>query len=99
MPTYEYICTDDSCAHEFETFQSMKDDSLVQCPICNQDTLKRKIGLGAGIIFKGSGFYETDYKKKSSSDSSSKSDSATDKPEKSSSAPAKDKKTETVKTK
>lgn len=43
----------------------MKDDSLVDCPNCEKPTLKRKIGLGAGIIFKGSGFYETDYKRSS----------------------------------
>lgn len=75
MPTYEYICHNETCQHEFEVFQSMKDDSLVECPHCNQPTLKRKIGLGAGIIFKGSGFYETDYKKKSE-DKHSKASSA-----------------------
>jgi putative FmdB family regulatory protein len=64
MPTYEYLCHNTSCHHEFETFQSMKDDALVQCPACSKPTLKRKIGLGAGIIFKGSGFYETDYRRK-----------------------------------
>lgn len=60
MPTYEYICT--SCAHEFEAFQSMKDDPLTDCPACAEGRVRRKIGLGAGIIFKGSGFYETDFK-------------------------------------
>lgn len=60
MPTYEYLCT--SCAHEFETFQSMKDDALTDCPVCPEGRVRRKIGLGAGIIFKGSGFYETDFK-------------------------------------
>ena len=82
MPTYEYVC--DGCTHEFEVFQSMKDDRLKTCPECNEDLLRRKIGTGAGIIFKGTGFYETDYKrdKKSgekkesgSSESSSKSES------------------------
>ncbi len=63
MPTYEYFCKNQDCNHEFEVFQSMKDDSLTDCPTCEQPTLQRKIGLGAGIIFKGSGFYETDYKK------------------------------------
>ena len=67
MPTYEYICENADCQHEFETFQSMKADALTICPECNQPTLKRKIGLGAGIIFKGSGFYETDYKRSSAS--------------------------------
>jgi putative FmdB family regulatory protein len=64
MPTYEYLCHNTNCGHEFETFQSMKDDTLIQCPVCTESTLKRKIGLGAGIIFKGSGFYETDYRRK-----------------------------------
>lgn len=61
MPTYEYACR--LCEHEFEVFQSMKDDPLSRCPSCGEDGLKRLIGLGAGIIFKGSGFYETDYKR------------------------------------
>ena len=64
MPTYEYACR--LCEHEFEVFQSMKDDPLSQCPSCGEDGLKRLIGLGAGIIFKGSGFYETDYKREGS---------------------------------
>jgi len=61
MPNYDYVCA--SCEGEFEFFQSMKDAPLEQCPSCEEFTLKRKIGTGAGIIFKGSGFYETDYKK------------------------------------
>lgn len=82
MPTYEYICNNTDCQHEFETFQSMKDDTITVCPLCNQPTLKRKIGLGAGIIFKGSGFYETDYKRNSSKEGSNKSaDSAPKKTE------------------
>lgn len=70
MPTYEYYCSDPSCGHEFECFQSMKDAALSECPKCGKSTLKRKIGTGAGIIFKGSGFYETDYKRKSASNAS-----------------------------
>jgi len=62
MPTYEYACT--ACGHEFETFQSIKADVLTDCPSCGKPKLKRKIGLGAGIIFKGGGFYETDYRRK-----------------------------------
>lgn len=61
MPTYEYACS--ACGHELEVFQSMKDDPLRKCPKCRKLKLSRKIGLGAGVIFKGSGFYETDYKK------------------------------------
>jgi putative FmdB family regulatory protein len=71
MPTYEYICR--LCDHAFETFQSMRDDSLTSCPSCGEEGLKRLIGGGAGIIFKGSGFYETDYKKKPAESSSSES--------------------------
>lgn len=66
MPTYDYAC--EACGHEFETFHSMNDDALTDCPECGKPTLKRLIGLGAGIIFKGSGFYETDYKQKRGSD-------------------------------
>lgn len=61
MPTYEYVC--DACRHEFEAFQSIKEAVLVKCPKCGRKKLRRKIGAGAAIIFKGSGFYETDYRK------------------------------------
>ena len=60
MPTYDYVCQ--SCGHEFEAFQSMKDDPLTDCPSC-EGTVKRKVGGGTGIIFKGSGFYINDSKK------------------------------------
>jgi putative FmdB family regulatory protein len=60
MPTYEYICND--CSHEMEAFQSMSAAPLTVCPACGQPSLRRKIGRGAGIIFKGGGFYETDFK-------------------------------------
>ncbi|MBT3374923.1 MAG: hypothetical protein HN742_08975 [Lentisphaerae bacterium] len=59
MPTYEYKCLD--CDDRFEVVQSMKDDALAECTKC-QGRLKRLIGTGAGIIFKGSGFYCTDYR-------------------------------------
>ena len=59
MPTYEYECT--VCAHRFERFQSMSDDPVKRCPVC-RCKVKRLFGTGAGIIFKGSGFYETDYR-------------------------------------
>lgn len=62
MPTYAYACK--SCEHEFDQFQSMKDDHLKVCPACGKKTLKRLVGGGAGLIFKGTGFYITDYKKK-----------------------------------
>lgn len=60
MPTYEYKC--DNCEHQFDIYQSMKDEKLTKCPNCGQNTLKRLIGAGGGLIFKGSGFYLTDYK-------------------------------------
>lgn len=67
MPTYEYACP--KCGHTFEQFQSMQDAPLTRCPKCNKTGVKRLIGGGAGLIFKGSGFYITDYKKKSTSSS------------------------------
>ena len=61
MPTYDYKC--EKCEHQFEVFQSMKDDRLTDCPLEDCDgRVKRLLGTGAGIIFKGSGFYETDYR-------------------------------------
>jgi putative FmdB family regulatory protein len=62
MPTYEYACQ--KCGHHFEQFQSMRDVPLRKCPKCHKPGLKRLIGGGAGLIFKGSGFYITDYKNK-----------------------------------
>lgn len=62
MPTYEYACP--KCGHQFELFQSMRDEPITQCPKCRKKGVKRLIGGGAGLIFKGSGFYITDYKKK-----------------------------------
>lgn len=59
MPTYEYKCN--NCSHTFEIFQSIKAEPIKICPKCNGD-VKRLIGSGAGPIFKGSGFYQTDYK-------------------------------------
>lgn len=67
MPTYDYACP--KCGHAFEQFQSMKEEPLTKCPKCNEMGLKRLIGGGAGLIFKGTGFYITDYKKKPSGES------------------------------
>lgn len=61
MPTYEYAC--DACGHQFETFQSMKDDPLTVCPQCEKPALRRLIFGGTGVIFKGSGFYINDSRK------------------------------------
>lgn len=60
MPTYDYLCA--ACEHKFEEFQSITAAPLRKCPKCGKNKLKRLIGIGAGIIFKGSGFYETDYR-------------------------------------
>ncbi len=60
MPTYEYECRD--CGHRFETFQSITDAALKKCPACGKRALRRLIGAGATVIFKGSGFYQTDYR-------------------------------------
>lgn len=65
MPFYEYKCS--NCGHLLEELQSMKDAPLKKCPVCGKDTLQKLIGTGAGLIFKGSGFYLTDYKSKSTS--------------------------------
>src|ERR1700712_1537643 len=63
MPTYEYEC--EGCGHRFDEFQSFKDETLKKCPACGKDTLRRLFGTGAAILFKGSGFYETDYRSES----------------------------------
>jgi putative FmdB family regulatory protein len=60
MPTYEYHC--DACEHNFDEFQSMSDAPLKKCPKCKKSKLRRVFGIGAAILFKGSGFYETDYR-------------------------------------
>lgn len=62
MPTYQYECS--ACGYAFETMQSMMDKKLKKCPKCGKLKLHRLIGTGSGIIFKGTGFYETDYKRK-----------------------------------
>lgn len=75
MPTYEYEC--EKCGGTFERFQPITAKPLKKCPVCG-GKVKRKIGAGAGIIFKGSGFYETDYKrsKSVSNDSPKKKDTS-----------------------
>ena len=63
MPTYEYRCN--ACSHQFEEFQSIKAAPLVKCPRCEKNKLARLISGGAAIVFKGSGFYQTDYRSES----------------------------------
>lgn len=61
MPTYDYVCPD--CGHRFEAFHGMTEPTLKRCPKCGRKSLERLIGRGAGVLFKGSGFYQTDYKR------------------------------------
>ena len=63
MPTYDYVC--DACEHAFEEFQSFSEEVLSKCPKCGKKKLRRLFGSGAAILFKGSGFYETDYRSES----------------------------------
>lgn len=82
MPTYDYQC--DGCGHTFEEFQYFSEEALKNCPKCHEDKLRRLFGTGAAVLFKGSGFYETDYRsdsykaaaKKDSEPSKGTSDSA-----------------------
>lgn len=74
MPTYDYVC--DACDHKFELFQSITAEPEKKCPECGKKKLRRLIGAGAAIVFKGSGFYQTDYrsdsyKKRAEADSKS----------------------------
>lgn len=63
MPTYDYEC--DACGHEFELFQSISEPVKRKCPECKKSKLRRLFGTGAAVVFKGSGFYETDYRSES----------------------------------
>ena len=78
MPTYEYDCL--KCGHVFEEFQGITDAPLTRCPKC-RGKVRRRIGTGAGIIFKGSGFYATDYRSDSYK-TAAKADKASDSPAK-----------------
>jgi len=73
MPTYDYEC--DACGHKFELFQSITENAKKKCPSCKKSKLRRLFGTGAAIVFKGSGFYQTDYRS-----DSYKKDASADKP-------------------
>jgi len=105
MPTYDYLC--EACGHKFELFQSISDPVQRKCPECKKLKLRRLFGTGAAIMFKGSGFYTTDYrsdayKKAASADSnnssSSKSESGGDKPAKTSESSTKSESSSSEKT-
>ena len=104
MPTYDYVC--EHCEHEFEEFQLITAKPLRKCPECKKPKLRRLIGAGAGVIFKGSGFYETDYRSdgyKKSAEAEKKaaepkSDSKDSKGKKSDSGKSESKKADTPKT-
>ncbi len=70
MPTYQYQCK--NCGYTFEELQYITEDPLVTCPQCHMDSLARIIGTGAGVIFRGTGFYLTDYGKSSTPSSAKK---------------------------
>ncbi len=79
MPTYDYAC--DACGHEWDEFQSITAKPTKKCPECKKPKAKRKIGAGAGIIFRGSGFYQTDYRSdsyKKAAEADTKSQSSSD---------------------
>ncbi len=76
MPTYDYEC--DACDHAFELFQQMSDPVKKKCPKCGKLKLRRLFGTGAAVVFKGSGFYETDYRSDSYKKGEEKAKKATD---------------------
>jgi len=89
MPTYEYVC--DACGHQFDLFQSIQADPERKCPKCRKLKLRRLIGAGAAVVFKGTGFYKTDYRSegyKSAAKKDTGDSSSTKKAETKSEAPA-----------
>ena len=74
MPTYDYLC--EGCGYSWELFQGITEPAKKKCPRCGKLKLKRLLGVGAGVIFKGSGFYETDYRSDSYKNAANKENSA-----------------------
>jgi putative FmdB family regulatory protein len=101
MPTYDYVC--DACQHEFELFQSISEPLKKKCPECGKLKLRRLFGIGAAVMFKGSGFYETDYRsdsyKKAAEKDKSSSEPASDGGKKEKKSEAKSDSTKTASTK
>ena len=87
MPTYDYEC--DACGHEFELFQSISAPVKRKCPKCSKLNLRRLFGTGAAVVFKGSGFYETDYRSDSYKKGAEKEKKASDKKKSSDTSSAK----------
>jgi len=88
MPTYDYVCG--ACGHALEIFQSMSESPKKKCPKCGKSKLERRIGAGAGFLFKGSGFYLTDYRSKSYTEGAQTARSEAERHEGTSAAPASD---------
>ena len=91
MPTYDYVC--EACNHAFEQFQSISEPELQKCPACKKKKLRRLMGTGAALMFKGSGFYITDYrsdsyKKSAASEKTSSGEGSKSESKKSESKPA-----------
>ncbi len=87
MPTYEYRC--DRCTHQFDELQSFSDPPLTKCPKCGKKKLRRLFGTGAAVLFKGSGFYQTDYRSESYKSGEKKDSEASKPPSTSTETPAK----------
>ena len=99
MPTYDYEC--DACGHKFEMFQNISEDPKKKCPECKKSKLRRLFGTGAAIMFKGSGFYQTDYRSESykqaaEKDNKASSESASESKSESKSSDTKSTKTESA---
>ncbi len=97
MPTYDYEC--DACSHKFEHFQGINDPLLKKCPECKKQKLRRLIGAGGAVMFKGTGFYQTDYrsegyKQKAAADKPSDTSSSTSSESKPAAKPKAEKKSE-----
>jgi len=86
MPTYEYECG--ACGHAFERFQSIKAGPVRTCPACGKRKVRRLIGMGAALIFKGSGFHATDYRSASYKEGAKKDKPKADEPKKDAAAPS-----------
>ncbi len=97
MPHYDYVC--DACGHAMELFQAISESPKRKCPKCGKSKLRRLIGMGAGVLFKGAGFYETDYRSESYKEGERKSTPDADAPAATDAPKAKDAATDSGKEK